>query len=123
MPDVPANSLDQLIRAIRRRWRLLAAVLAAGSVITVLLAIVWPATYRSSATILIEQQEIPQDLVRSTITTFADQTVQIIRQRVMTTANLLDLFHRYNLYPRQQKTEPRESLIERMRDDISLSMI
>src|SRR5882672_10106298 len=124
MPDpVVVNSLSQQIRAVQRRWRVLLAVLAGGLLLTLLVALLWPATYRSSATILIEQQEIPQDLVRSTITTFADQRVQVISQRVMTTVNLLDLIHRYNLYPRQQKSEPRETLIERMRDDIRMSMI
>ncbi|HKE44009.1 MAG TPA: hypothetical protein VKB41_05670 [Steroidobacteraceae bacterium] len=123
MPEPVANPLSQQIRIVQRRWRLLVGVLAGGLLVTVLVALLWPATYRSSATILIEQQEIPQDLVRSTITTFADQRVQVISQRVMTTVNLLDLIHRYNLYPRQQKSEPRETLIERMRDDIRMNMI
>jgi uncharacterized protein involved in exopolysaccharide biosynthesis len=41
----------------------------------------------------------------------------------MTTTNLLDIMRRYKLYPREQKTEPREVLIEQMRDDIGMNMI
>ena len=87
---------------------------------TVLLALLLPPTYRSTATILIEQQEIPQELVRSAITSFADQRVQVISQRVMTTQNLLTLIDRYHLYPDIRLSKPREILMQKMREDIAL---
>src|SRR5271155_1460965 len=96
---------------------------SAALVTTLLLAVLLPATYRSMATILIEQQEIPQELVRSVITSFADQRVQIISQRVMTTQNLLSLIERYNLYPDIREKQPREVLLAKMRDDIGMHMI
>jgi uncharacterized protein involved in exopolysaccharide biosynthesis len=52
--------------------------------LALLLAAFWPATYRSTGTILIEQQEIPEDFVRSAVSSYADQRVQVISQRVMT---------------------------------------
>jgi succinoglycan biosynthesis transport protein ExoP len=88
-----------------------------------LLAILLPPTYRSGATILIEQQEIPQELVRSAISSFADQRIHVISQRVMTTQNLLALIDRYKLYPDIRLTKPREVLMQRMRDDIAMKMI
>ena len=90
---------------------------------TIGLAFGLPPVYRSTATILIEQQEIPTELVRSTITTFADQRIQVISQRVMTRANLLDIVKKYNLYPVDQKREPSEVLIENMRKDIKMNMV
>jgi uncharacterized protein involved in exopolysaccharide biosynthesis len=105
----------------RRRTFLLTFLLSATA--AVLLALLLPATYRSTATILIEQQEIPQELVRSVITSFADQRVQVISQRVMTTQNLLQLIERYDLYPAKRQREPREELLQDMRDDIGMKMI
>ena len=90
---------------------------------TVMMALLLPPTYRSAATILIEQQEIPQELVRSAITSFADQRVQVISQRVMTTQNLLTLIDRYHLYPDIRLSKPREVLMQKMREDIALKMI
>jgi len=100
-------------------------LLVAGIVMTagVALALLLPPTYTSGATILIEQQEIPQELVRSAVTSFADQRVQVISQRVMTTQNLLALIERYDLYPAIRLTKPREVLLQTMRDDISMKMI
>jgi polysaccharide biosynthesis transport protein len=106
----------------RRRHTFLIAAALSGAV-TLLLALLLPSTYRSTATILIEQQEIPQELVRSVITSFADQRVQVISQRVMTTQNLIALIERYDLYPDVRQREPREVLLQRMRDDIGMKMI
>ncbi len=116
------NTRERLLAYWRRR-SIFFIVAPAAAALAILLAILLPATYRSAATILIEQQEIPQDLVRSVITSFADQRVQIITQRVMTTQNLLQLIDRYKLYPDIRDKEPREVLLKKMRDDIGMHMI
>jgi len=116
-------SLADLIDVVRRRGRAIAVTFAVALFATCILALAWPPTYRSTGTILIEQQEIPADLVRSTVTSYADERVQIISQRVMTTQNLLDIIRRYDLYQSLQKRESREKVIERMRDDIHFRMI
>src|ERR1700722_5001037 len=114
--------LSKLRQYWRRRWTIL---LVAGIVmaLTVTLALLLPPTYTSGATILIEQQEIPQELVRSAVTSFADQRVQVISQRVMTTQNLLALIERYDLYPDIRESKPREVLLQTMRNDIAMKMI
>src|SRR6202012_2773265 len=121
----PASGAS-LMERVRAYWRLRHAFfLVTGllTALTIVAGVVWPPTYRTGATILIEQQEIPQELVRSAITSFADQRIQVISQRVMTTQNLLTLITRYDLYPDIHANKPREVLIQRMRDDIALRMI
>jgi succinoglycan biosynthesis transport protein ExoP len=120
--DKPQGLQGYASIAWRRRKALLCGC-AVGLVATVLLAFLLPASYRSSGTVLIEQQEMPTDLVRSTVTSYADQRVQVISKRVMTTATLLDIIKRYNLYPRDAARETREALLKRMREDIGLKMI
>jgi succinoglycan biosynthesis transport protein ExoP len=119
----PAMDLREKLRDY---WRLRLTFLIVSGILaslTIATAIVWPPTYRTGATILIEQQEIPQDLVRSAISSFADQRVQVISQRVMTTQNLMSLIDRYNLYPDIRESKPREVLLQKIRSDISLKMI
>src|SRR5262249_5107150 len=79
--------------------------------------------YRSAGTILIEQQEMPQELVRSMITSYADERVQVISKRVMTTETLLGIIRRYDLYPKQRANLTREALLTKMQKDIGLRMI
>jgi len=122
-PGARAPTLAIRWEAVRRRRSTVLStcllVLAAAATA----AIVWPATYRSIGTILIEQQELPSDLVQSTITSYADQRIQVISQRVMTTENLLRIIQRYDLYPALRKNEPREVLLKHMREDIRFEMI
>jgi uncharacterized protein involved in exopolysaccharide biosynthesis len=91
--------------------------------LTVIIAAKWPATYKSTATILIEQQEIPQDLVRSTVTSFADQRIQVISQRVMSSVNLKKIVDKFSLYQKEQKVAPISVVLEEMRADINLEMV
>jgi succinoglycan biosynthesis transport protein ExoP len=118
-----APTLVDRLAALRRRRR--PALIVAIVVLSVALAAaaLWPATYRSTATILIEQQEVPVDLVRSMISSYADQRIQVITQRVMTTENLMRIIDRYSLYAEDRQRSPREELLERMRTDIKFSMI
>lgn len=119
-----SNSLSDLPGVLRRRWKWMAIVSAAVLLASLCAAMLWPATYQASGTILIEQQEVPSDLVRSTISSYADQRIQVIKQRVMTTENLLRIIEKYDLYAKQRISTPRETVIGQMRDrDISFKMI
>ncbi len=118
-----SNTLRDSLEAARHRRGKLIAVFAACMVVTILLAVLLPAHYRSAGTVLIEQQEMPQELVRSTVTSYADERVQVISKRVMTTETLLNIIRRYDLYPKQRAKETREALLTRMRQDIGLKMI
>jgi polysaccharide biosynthesis transport protein len=113
---------DYLATLKRRKWQLLGPailifLIAVGIVVSL------PTLYRSNATVLIEQQEIPTDLVRSTVTSYADQRVQVIRQRVMTTQNLGQVIERHDLYADLRRDKGLGSAIEQIRSDIKLEMI
>src|SRR6478672_7748917 len=62
-----------------------------------LIAYAWPARYLAQGTILVSSQQIPSDLVRSTVSTVANERIQIIEQRIMTRDNLLAIAKKYQL--------------------------
>ncbi|NJD07457.1 MAG: lipopolysaccharide biosynthesis protein [Methylococcaceae bacterium] len=117
------KNLQDYLAAAKRHSR--AALVIAGSIliIALLAAFLYPSTYRSSSTILIEEQEIPTELVKSTITTFAAQRLQTINARVMTRANLEKIIQKFDLYPKERARDTMEEVIEKMRDDISFDPI
>lgn len=123
LPGALPDGLLERWSSLRRRRKPALVVLASILAATLLVALAWPRVYRSEATVLIEQQEIPDEFVRAAITSFADQRVRTISQRVMTTTNLLEIVRKYDLYPERRNREPRERLLARMRDDIGLEMI
>lgn len=117
------RTLRDYVAVARRRWSVAAISFAIVFVTSAAVAMLLPPVYRSTATILIEQQEIPQDIVRSTITSFAAQRIQLINQRVMTTSNLLNIIREHGLYADEIDRKPREAIIERMRKDSHMDLV
>lgn len=117
------KGIGDYIAAFKRKKGAFLATVVTLMVIALGVAFGLPAVYKSSATILIEQQDIPQELVQTTITTFADQRIQIISQRVMTTKNLFDIIEKYNLYEDDRAKKTKEEVIEKMREDIEFDMV
>ena len=90
--------LGDYLAAFRRRRGMIVLIAGTVFILGLITAFVWPPTYASSATILIEEQEIPSELVQSTVTSYASERIQVISQRVMTRSNLLGIMDKYGLY-------------------------
>ena len=67
-------------------WPALAIVL-----ISSIVALALPPIYESTSTILIEEQQIPPDFVRSTVTGYADQRIQSLNQQILSRTKLLEI--------------------------------
>jgi len=115
--------LGDYLAAFRRRKGLILTVAGIVFLIGVITAFVWPPTYQSSATILIEAQEVPTELIQSTVTSFAAQQIQVISQRVMARSNLMEIVEKYKLYEKDRKRKTTEELLAKMREDIGIDMI
>ncbi len=106
----------------RRKWSLFLPA-ALIFLISIIVALALPAAYKSVSTILIEEQEIPADFVMSTVTSYAEQRLQTINQRIMSSTRLLEIINRLNLYPDLRETATTEEIVDEMREDISLEYI
>ncbi len=62
-------------------------------------AVFWPPTYLAEGKILVEAQQIPSELVRPTVTSAAQERVQVIEQRTMTRETLLAIVDKFHLFP------------------------
>jgi polysaccharide biosynthesis transport protein len=96
---------------------------AAILLISVVVAMSLPPVYESTSTILIEEQQIPPDFVRSTVTGFADQRIQSLNQLILSRTKLLEIIRQFDLYPEMQEKYTQEEIIENMRDDIKVNLI
>lgn len=121
--DEQIKELKDYLAAFRRRRVQIIVVSSVLFVVSLLVAFLWPPTYRSMATILIEEQEVPPDLIRSTVTSFATQRIQTISQTIMTRANLMQIVDKYNLYADRRGRDTTEEILDRMRKDVQLDMI
>jgi len=118
-----APGIRDYFKIIGRRRKFVVIPFVTILLLSIILAVVLPSIYRSTAIILIEEQEIPSELVRSTVTTFADQRIQVISQRIMSRANLMEIIKKYDLYADDLKTKTEERILEKMRKRIKVETI
>jgi len=116
-------TIKDYISIIKRRIRYLIIPFFITLLLSMLLAVLLPPIYQSTATILIEEQEIPSELVKSTVTTFADQRIQMISQRIMTRSNLSEIIKKFDLYPGDRKNKTEEQILKKMRKSIDVETI
>ena len=79
-------------------------------VVAILVALLLPSIYESSSTILIEEQQIPQEFVKSTVTGFADQRIQSLTQQILSRVKLWEIIQQFNLYPELREKLTREEI-------------
>lgn len=120
--DVTRNVSDYVDMLKRRKWALVIPACAVF-LIAFVVALVYPPVYRSTSTILIEGQEIPIEFVKTTVTGYAEQRLQTINQRIMSSTKLLEIINRFDLYPDLRKKLTTEEIIEIMRKDIKFATI
>ena len=105
----------------RRKWLgLVCFSLPAAALLS--LAMNLPNLYSSTATVLVEQQHIPEGFVKSSVTGEADARLNLIREKLLNRAGLMALINRFNLYSELRKEAPEEAVVERMRKDVVLEL-
>lgn len=115
-------SIEDAIIILRRRFfyfLIPVLIIAPLGILTVMLL---PAKYTAQGTILVESQQIPTELIRSTINAYAQERIQTIRQRVMTRNRLLEVAEKYSLFPRSLGLSETER-VKLMRERLDVSLI
>ena len=119
----PIQSVSDVIDIIKRRKLSIMLPFLAVFTIAGVIAFVLPPRFKASTTILIENQQIPSDLVQSTVTTLVEETIQTIQQRIMSRSKLEEIIDRFALYEDLRKRKTLEEVIDQMRGDIRLKTI
>jgi polysaccharide biosynthesis transport protein len=117
------KTVQDFIEVLKRRRSSILLTAMTVFLLSALVAFLLPPHYRSSSTILIEDQEVPRDYVNTTITSFADQRLQTINQRIMGTDKLLEIIKKFNLYPELKVKWTTEEIVAKLRKDIKLNTI
>ena len=100
----------------RRVYFLVPALLI--SALTMGTAFLLSPIYRSSATVLIEEPLVSNELVATTVSGSPDQQLQAINKKITSSSNLLQMIDQYGLYQSLRNKVPPEKLVEKMRRNI-----
>jgi len=115
-----ASALARSIWA-RRKW-LAVLVFLAPVTVAVSVAIFLPEVYQATATVLVDRQQVPESVVRPTVTSTLETRLQTINQEILSRSRLEALISRFGLYGEARKKLAPDDVIARMRQDIKLEI-
>jgi protein tyrosine kinase modulator len=123
--DDGADAVFDYWRVLKRRWMLFVGPAILVTAAVGFFALSLPSIYRSEAKILIEDQDISQNILGSTGTSYASQQIQLIAQRLLSIANIQALVDKFDVYKQKEsETEiPPSALAARFRQNMELNVV
>jgi polysaccharide chain length determinant protein (PEP-CTERM system associated) len=124
IPGKQYTPSDLLRAAWDRKWLVVLSFVIVTTV-TIVVASRLPDQYRAEALIVTTPQSVSQEFVRATITprTQLRDRLPTIKQQILSRSRLEPIINELNLYAEVRQTKPMEALIDRMRSDITISVV
>ena len=119
--EKPFNVYDFIEVGFRRIWFIIIpfVVVVVGTVLYVRYA---PREYMATTLILVTPQKVPEEFVKSTITSNIEDRLQSISQEIMSRTRLEQIISEFKLYPEMSKSAGKEEIVELMRKNILIEI-
>lgn len=82
-----------------------------------------PTLYRSTATLLVEPQDLPQNVAGSPDGAAMGERIAKIREKVLSRGDLIAIIEQNDLYPEERRTEPMSEILAKMREATSVGAL
>lgn len=121
--DDGGNLLSHLPTVVRERyrWALFPAIISL--IAGVAAAFLLPTVYRSTATLLVESPQLPEDVVGAQDGDVVDQRIAKIRQQVLSRPQLIELIQKHRLYNGERSRKSLSEIIEQMRNATTIQAV
>jgi succinoglycan biosynthesis transport protein ExoP len=113
-------SLLDLKGIVRRRKNIFLYSFALIFFSCLVAAFVLPSIYTSQVLIIVENQEIPEEYVRSTTTTYISERLEVLERKILSYQKFLEIINAYGLYPDLNSNGKK---VAQLRKDITLETI
>ncbi len=113
-------SKQELKAIVRRRKGIFLTTFLLIFFTGVIIALSLPSIYQSTVMIIVENQEIPEEYVKSTITSYVSERLEMLRRKILSHSKLLKIAKKHNLYP---DLDLDGEMVQQMRQDILLETI
>jgi polysaccharide chain length determinant protein (PEP-CTERM system associated) len=99
-----------------RRLPVMMLLILICSTVGVITALKLPETWSTSARLLVEEPQIPANMVSGTVQVDPVQQLDVIQQKLLTRANMIDIANRFRVYTDIREMEP-DTVVTQMRRD------
>jgi uncharacterized protein involved in exopolysaccharide biosynthesis len=120
-PEKPFTISDYFEIFLRRIWFVVIPflVVLTGTILYVRYA---PKEYKATTLILVTPQKIPEQFVKSTITSNIEDRLQSISQEILSRTRLEQVISEFKLYPGSSKSQSKEEVVELMRKNVLIEI-
>jgi polysaccharide chain length determinant protein (PEP-CTERM system associated) len=119
------NSAFLPLSIVRMVWKHKLLLLLVWSVITaaaVMITNALPPIYEARSLIMVDAQKIPEKFVASTVQISLQDSLESIRQQILSNTRLEKIINEFNLYAEERKKKTPEEIVDMMRKGISTPM-
>jgi uncharacterized protein involved in exopolysaccharide biosynthesis len=113
-------SLSELKGIFRRRKNVFLYSFALIFCACLVVAFVLPPLYQSQVLIIVENQDIPEEYVKSTTTSYISERLTVLERKILSYQRLLAIIKAHELYPDLQSDG---KMVAQLREDITLETI
>jgi polysaccharide chain length determinant protein (PEP-CTERM system associated) len=113
--------VEDYVDILRRHRSWIVGPAFLGIVSGVVIAFLWPDTFKAEGQMRVVPPRVPQRLVASNMSEEMSQRVNAIYQGIVSRTSLSNLIQNDNLYPDQRKRLPIDDVVDTMRKDIVIS--
>src|SRR5215831_5088940 len=89
-------------------------------VVTVVGVYLWPDSYISQATVKVQRQQVPQNMVQSAVNQEMTDRISSMSQTILSRATLTTIINNFGLYTRERRSMPTEDVVEMMKKRIEI---
>lgn len=104
---------------VRRKWFILSAIVMALTIASAV-AVLTPRIYRSTTTIMVETQRIPERYVNSVVSGTVSDRINMVQQSVLSRSSLEKIASEFKLFPADATLAEQEVQIEGLRKNIKI---
>jgi polysaccharide chain length determinant protein (PEP-CTERM system associated) len=97
-------NVEDYLTILKRRWWIIAIPTIIFPVIAVGITFFIPPKYVSETLVLIDQQKVPDEFVRSVVNQNLDSRLASMKEQILSRSQLLPIIDKYNLYADQHMT-------------------
>jgi polysaccharide biosynthesis transport protein len=82
-----------------------------------------PTMYRSAASLLVQNQQLPTEVVQAPGVGQIEQRIARIRERVLSRGDLISLIEQFGLYAEERRSQPMSIVVDKMRKATAVSAL
>jgi polysaccharide chain length determinant protein (PEP-CTERM system associated) len=108
--------------AWRRKWLIVIAICVVTTA-AIAFSLRIPDLYRSQTLILVIPQRVPENYIRSTVTTRIEDRLRSLRQEILSRTRLERIIQDFGLFEEELKARPMEQVVEEMRVNVGVDTV